>query len=239
MKKNSTLWGLSLCLVLATTTGCDDKPATSAPASAPASAAAYDQTTPVGAVGKMASAMMTGDKKSFMETMAVGDKLRPAVEAMFDMTSSMLGLKTAVVAAYGEEGWQKMGQSSRGPTSVEQLQKQMDQTTATTKGDTATVLTPDGQKIALVRRGGLWMINAEDMPGLTSEQEIRQATMMLKAMADSMREATKKVGQEGVTPETLAQDMNTAMMVAMMSQTMADAASEPATQPAPTTVPAE
>jgi hypothetical protein len=159
---------------------------------------------------------LTGTEAQFLACFDATDEQVKHLKVLFGVMKAGKEFEAAAVAAYGEEGAKKLsgGASSRSPIPTENVDKWVETLTVKVEGDQATVSSPDQPKpLSLVRKNGVWLIK----PGAMTpppEQAAASARMM-KAVAGVYDKMKARIGQEGVTVESLKAEMDAEMMKAM------------------------
>ncbi|NIA07640.1 MAG: hypothetical protein GWP14_08425 [Actinobacteria bacterium] len=174
--------------------------------------------TPQRALENMRSALLAGGKQAFVACFDAPAKQEEMLGALYEFSSVSTQFDEAMTKAYGQEAVKKaMGGANKGM----QLQDEnwLEGVTIKVDGDTATAV-KEGQDDALrlIKKEGLWKINAESMLGgkVRTDEDIERAIKMFQIMAEVVTEVKQKIGQEGYTAEKINQELRQAMMMAMM-----------------------
>ncbi|MGC9454710.1 MAG: hypothetical protein ACP5HU_07580 [Phycisphaerae bacterium] len=85
------------------------------------------------------------------------------------------------------------------------------------EGDKAYGTVPgDDDEMVLIRKDGQWYMDMEAEADFPSGEDAEKMVQMFSSMADIVREKQDRIGEDGVTAESLSEELGVAMMGAMM-----------------------
>ena len=177
--------------------------------------------TPKEAVTNLAKGLANGTEAQFIACFDATEQEAKFLKSTFAMMRATKEFNDAAVAAYGEEDAKKLsgGDMSKSPFPTKDFDKWAETLTINVDGDKASVTAPDQPKpLKLVRKNGAWLVKTEDMPPTSEKTEA--ALKMMGAMADVFTKMKARIGQEGVTAESLKKEMGAEMMKAMFGGAM-------------------
>ena len=170
--------------------------------------------TPKEAIVKFAHALQSGDKAAFLSVVHYPQEAKPAVEAMFDTMSTMMGFMKDLQKEYGEDAVGKMkGKEFPTPEEIES------KATIDEERDTATATLPDGNEpMKLVKKDGGWLVDlSEGLPEADQREEMIKTVGLMKKAVEKAR---ANIGKEGYTAEKVMQEFMGEMMKAAMQKSM-------------------
>jgi hypothetical protein len=199
---------LAACL-LPGLTGCGGKAKTAA-----------GQATPVAAVRKWATCMLEFDKAGFMESLTGSKTELRAAEAFMDYLCTLKDFKDAVVKSYGERGWRAFEQEGGAKLSLNlsDNRQQLDKAQWKVSGDSAEGSLPGESKVLhLTRKSGRWCIHAKDI--LTGgDGDLEKFASTWSRLAALLREKKRRIGQPGVTAESLDKELGADMLPILLGR---------------------
>ena len=187
--------------------------------------------TPKEAMANMAKGLADGNEAQFIACFDATEQEAKFLKSTFAIMKATTEFNAAAVAAYGEEEAKKLsGDMSKSPFPTKDIDKWVETLTINVDGDKASVTAPDQPKpLKLVRKNGAWLVKTEDMPPTSEKTEA--ALKMMGAMADVFTKMKARIGQEGVTAESLKEEMGAEMMKAMFGGAMPPMPTPPPTTP--------
>jgi len=162
--------------------------------------------TPMQALKNFQAAMLSGDKNAIADCVEGSEKHMEFLAATSEMSTVAIRFQDAMKAAYGDDAVRGAGPT---PFDIEGFKIKID-------GDTA-VATKPGETLKLVKKGGLWKIDANTIMSEAELEEAFQAMGMMKAMMEAHKGVMGKIGKEGYSAEKINQEVNKAMGEAMRS----------------------
>jgi hypothetical protein len=177
-----------------------------------------DQSSPESTVRSFFDAMMEGDTDAVGACITGDEKVKRAVMGMAEYMAAMQDFRDAVIAEWGEEGWSHFTESGGAKLSIEDERDKIDRMETRVEGDRAYCALPgESDELVLVRKDGKWYVDAGQLAsGFTGAAS--QSTELFSRMADMLREKQKRIGEEGITAESLDEELGRDMMKAMMGQ---------------------
>ena len=165
--------------------------------------------TPKETVLNMRDALKSNSESAFVACFDATEKQKKMLSSVFNGAQAMMDFQDAVEDAFGEEGAEKVMGAGQAFDAL--LEAGTDDLEVTEDGDKATVAVKgaDDDPMELVRKDGKWFIVFDEEE--PSDEELEQQTKMAEAMAKVFRDMAKKAGEDGMTPEKLNEEMNTAM----------------------------
>ena len=186
--------------------------------------------TPKEAMINMVKGLANGTEAQFLACFDATEQEARFLKSVFAIMKASREFNAAAVAAYGEEGAKKLS-GDKSPFPTKDFDKWAETLTINVDGDKATVTSPDQPKpLKLVRKNGAWLIKADDIPQTPEKAETALKTMGV--MANVFTKMKARIGQEGVTVESLDKEMNAEMMKAMFGGAMPMPTTRPTTRPA-------
>ncbi len=192
-------------------------PAPAAPEATPAPAA-NDENLEVTAVQKtviaFAQAVEKTDEKTFKENIIFTKAEEPMVKTMWAMITEMNGFEKDMKKAYGQKGVDVLKKNhftlaGGTPPTVEDIQTKMQFKVI---GNTAqATLAGQVQPMTLVKTDGKWKVQLFK-PGQMQGPQANMAVTMTNALTKGMKNARKMIGQPGMTPEKVMQEVSKSMM---------------------------
>jgi hypothetical protein len=167
------------------------------------------------AVTAFAKSVETAEEKTFLASIAFTKTEEPIIKTMWGFISEMSGFEKDMKKAYGQKGEEaiKKNQQMRIGASVpslEDIEKKMD---VKVSGNQALASVPNQPPMSLVKQDGKWKVQLFK-PGQMQGPQAQMMTAMMQAMARGVKDARKKIGQPGYTPEKVMQEISKAMMPA-------------------------
>lgn len=171
---------------------------------------------PAEVLDQMTVALLDGNKDEFLSYYQASAAQKQALIGMFDFSQAGMAFRDKFIAAYGQDAWDTFqSDASQGASMSLPERYNPDEVTVDIDGDAAMVTaTDEPQPLQLVRKNGVWLIDAESMVG-PDGQAAKIGTLMSK-MAEIIRDYTNVIGQPGMTPEQLDEEMGMAFLQAMM-----------------------
>lgn len=225
---------LAVTFFAANTRAQDTKPAeaTSKPAEVK-----FDLSTPKGAMKTFMTALMRGDADSAKKAVIAEAAETKFIDEMAAATASFKKLADAAKVKYGDEG------KTIAPFASDDARMDMlDSAQEAVTGDTATVSTPNNEKIPLKKVGDDWKIEMSKMPNIAQMKQALPMFQTMKKMSDEF--AAEISGGKYPTVADAKKAMETKMVEAITAQAVqattttapAPAATQPVA-PAPTAQP--
>ena len=148
-----------------------------------------------------------------MATLSGDDKVKQGFAAMFDYAKAMSEFQEAVVAEYGDQS----GGAFAAPEDMTPFGNiNFDEIEVETDGDTAICIVPgETDEMKLVKEDGKWYLDMNDMMG-SDVEDMDAMVSMFTGMKEALEEVKPKIGQPGVTAESLSMEFQQAMMRTMM-----------------------
>ncbi len=166
------------------------------------------QDSPQAVLRKLQQAMAKGERAMFVECFATrGANHRAAVEALFECVQAAYALRTALRAHYGKDAWEAFMGLLVEPAELRAFVWPPDEDVAATakvaaKGGEASVELPFATEPLSLKLGGVWRVEA-----FPHGSEVRDRPEALARAAEALRGAKDDIGKPGVTPESLAQQV--------------------------------
>jgi len=171
-------------------------------ASTRADAGATAANAVVEALKSFKAAMLSGDKNAIAGCIEGSDKHIEFFAATSDVLAVISRYQDAMQAAYGDDVIRGGG---RRPFDIEGVEIKID-------GDTAVAAKPGSDDVMkLVKKGGLWKIDANAMMPEEKLEQASQTMGMMKAMAEAQKGVMGKIGKEGYSAEKINEEVNKAM----------------------------
>jgi len=167
------------------------------------------QESPQAVLRKLQRALAEGDKAKFLECFATrSEHHADAIAALFDRAQAAARLRTALREAYGKDAWDAFVSCQAKRSEFLAFVWPREEEVAATakiavKGNEAQAELPSGRGLLALKLGGVWRV--EMFPHGSGVRERREA---LARAAAALDQARARIGQEGVTPESLAQEVN-------------------------------
>jgi len=161
--------------------------------------------TPRDAVRGFGAALAEFDYDAIQPFVTGDEADREHLAVFFDWCRVSVEFRSKFLAAYGDDGWAEFNDNEEANVSITQNRNidRFDHVRYEIKGDTAVgVLPNDPQKLHLVSDGRRWSIDLRKTMGYTGEQ-LSDNTRLYSRLADAIRDATPRIGAEGVTPAGL------------------------------------
>jgi len=168
--------------------------------------------TPEQALENFQAAMLAGDKNAIANCMDGSDKQIEFFTATSEMNAVGARFRDAMKKAYGDDVLTGVrGNPMPGQGSLEGFEIKID-------GDTAVATEPARRDVVkLVKKGGLWKIDANAMISEEKLERDSQRMRMMKAMMEAQKAVMGKIGQPGYSAEKINEEFAEAMVEAMRS----------------------
>ena len=166
------------------------------------------QESPQAVLRKLQRALADNDKAKFVECFVTrSEHHATAIEALFERAQAALRLRTALREAYGKNAWDTFVSLQADPAEFAAFAWPRDEDVAATaqvaaKGSEAQVELPSGGGPLALKLEGVWRV--EMFPRGSG---VRDRLDALNHAAAALGQARARIGQEGATPESLAQEV--------------------------------
>lgn len=189
---------LALQAVLAGCKG-EDSPAAQAVVEAPAA-------TPEAALKRLIEGLVAGDETA-LNVVRADAAVRDGLKAGMEFGQAAAEFRTAFVAAYGKEAWEKFQDESHKPGHSNATLDIPDpedhkQATIDEKGDEAFATVPSSpMPIRLIRVEGGWLVDGASFvpPGA----DATKMAQVMRSMALAVRKYKKAIGKPNITPDDI------------------------------------
>jgi len=171
----------------------------------------YSQETPRQAVFRWAAAMYQMDKDAVLATLHGTEREMAFAGDFMDFMTAIHEFREAVLSEWGSDGWRRFTDDGGAKLSYNREWKEDALRDAEIRidGDTAR-LRYEGEMLQLVRREGRWYLDA----GILSQPG--QNPDAFPKIAAALDRARDRVGEEGVTAESLDAELGRSMLEIMM-----------------------
>lgn len=192
--------------------------------------------TPAQALENMQLAIQAGDKEAFVDCFEVNDKQKKVLAAFSGSAIALGEFSRAMAKAYGEEAAIEAmrGVNQNTKFSAENWREELE---IKIDGDTATAVRKGERRgISLLRKDGVWKIDARSMLGADEDISEKDSEMMIKvikATAIATKQTTEKIGQSGYTAKMIVKELEKAIMQASWKTAMEAAGPEGLSLPKP------
>jgi len=177
------------------------------------------QATPKNAVKKFVDGFLEFDKAKVMASVT-GDKLElEALSVFMDYTIAVKNFEKAVTDQYGASGWAHFENEGGAKLSLNLTgnRDKLDSAKIEVDNDHATCTIPgEAQVMNLSRRNGRWYVDAGNALG-TSGTDIKKFIRMWSGMTDLIRKKQQRIGQPGVTAQSLDMELGKELLTVMMT----------------------
>ena len=174
--------------------------------------------TPKDAVSKFIEGMLEFNKAKFMASLT-GEKQELKAASMYmDYMIAVKDFKQAVIKKYGDSGWahfENDGGAKLSLTMTDNRDK-LDAMKVEIDGDKAVCTMPgEAKAVNLLRKNGIWYVNVSDIVttgGMGLEKFIGMWTKMTKLIKGKQQ----RIGQPGVTAQSLDMELGNELMPILM-----------------------
>jgi hypothetical protein len=176
------------------------------------------QATPIGAVKIFSDGFMELDKDKVMASVT-GDK--PQLEALsvfMDYIIAVQDFKQAVIQEYGASGWEYFESEGGAKLSLDMTdnRKMLDSAKIEINGDKAVCNIPgETQPMTLYRQNGLWYVDA-GAAITTNGTDTKKFIRTWSSMVDIIKKKKSRIGQPGITAQSLDQELGAEMLPVLM-----------------------
>jgi len=166
------------------------------------------QESPQAVLRKLQRALADGDKAKFVECFASsGGDHKAAVEALSDRAQAASRLRIALRETYGKNAWDTFVGLQANPAAFAAFVWPRDEDVAAAaqiaiKGSEAQAELPSGGGPLALKLEGVWRVEV-----FPRDNGVRDRRAALAGAAAALDQARARIGQEGATPESLAQEV--------------------------------
>ena len=175
---------------------------------------AGSQATPKDAVEKFVDGLLQFDKAKVTAVVTGNKQQLKAVSAFMDYLIAVRDFKKAITEAYGASGWAHFENEGGAKLSLNLAvsKDRLDSAEIKTNGNKATCTIPgEARAMNLLRKDGVWYVDAAaalDAGGVDLDKFIRMWT----AMTELIRKKHGKIGQPGVTAQSLDMELGNELL---------------------------
>ena len=174
------------------------------------------QDTPKATVEKMFKSLKNGDRVQFMACFEATPEQTEFLNAMAGFGEASKQFEDVCIRKFGEDAWKKSQTGKRGGRPFGE-EPPLDKADVKIDGEKATIALPDqAQPMVLVKKGGIWKIDASALEPATSAEDVKEAAKMMNAMADALKVAAAEADKAGATIESVQAKMAEEIMNVMM-----------------------
>lgn len=171
-----------------------------------------------------AKSVETSDTKTFKENLSYTKADEPVLKIMWAMVTEMNGLEKDMAKAYGQKGVDavKKNQQMRIGASVPSVEDIRNKMKVKVTGNKAKATIPgQARPMSLVKANGKWKVQLFK-PGEMQGPQAQFALAIMTASVKGIKNARKKIGKPGYTPEKVMQEVSKSMTPgpAMMPKNM-------------------
>jgi hypothetical protein len=180
------------------------------------------QATPRDTLNTLYDSIVDLDKSRYMSVLHGTDAELEAASVMMDYFIAISDFRKAVEKEYGSTGWEHFEQEGGARLSVDlaESKEKLDTAEIEVTGEEASCKIPgeEQQAMDLCQKNGLWYIEAGTLVN-TGGTDRNRFTTTWKQMTELIKRKQKKVGQPGVTAESLDAEMGRELIqILMMAQ---------------------
>ena len=174
--------------------------------------------TPAQAVAKMAQAALDGDRQAYFASFEATEAELKALSGVFEFIQAGVRFRDKLIATYGQAAWDTFQADPGGGATINLPDaRSPEDYDVEIAGDAAMCRAPGGQPpIALARVDGQWLIKSASLlpPGANGSD----VGKMMAARAEVVDACAEKIGQDGVTPEILDEQLGEALLHVTLGQ---------------------
>ncbi len=175
------------------------------------------QTTPKGAMTMFIDGFSKLDKSRVMACVTGGEQELKALSVFIDYAIAVKDFQKAIIDQYGASGWAHFENEGGAKLSLDLTgdKNKLDSAKIEVDGNRATCTVPgDAQVMKLLRKDGLWYVDAGSAlasGGTDAGEFIR----LWSAMTHLIRKKQQRIGQPGVTPQSLDMELGKELLGVM------------------------
>jgi hypothetical protein len=179
---------------------------------------AGSQATPRDTLNTFYDSVVEADKAKFMSVMKGTDSELEVASALMDYFIAVSNFKKAIIKKYGASGWSHFEESGGAKLSMDLAGRKeiLDAAKIEVTGEKASCTVPgEAQALHLSKKDGLWYIETGKLID-TGGMDSRQFTNVWRGMAELIKSKQKRIGQAGVTAESLDKELGGEMVRIIM-----------------------
>ena len=175
--------------------------------------------TPRDTVNTLYDSIVDLDKSRFMSVLRGTDAELEAASVLMDYFIAISDFRKAVEKEYGSKGWAHFENEGGARLSVDlaERKEKLDAAKIDVTGDKASCTVPgEVQVMDLCRKDGMWYIEAGTLVN-TGGMDTSTFTTTWKQMTELIKSKQQRVGQPGVTAESLDEEMGRELIQILMA----------------------
>ena len=174
--------------------------------------------TPKEAVSKFLEGMLELDKAKFTGSLTGTETELKAASVYIDYMIAVKDFKQAVIDNYGISGWAHFENDGGAKLSLNMTDNRdkLDSMKVVVDGDRATCTMPgEAKAVNLLRKDGLWYVDVSDVI-TTGGVDLDKFIGMWTRMTELIKKKQQRVGQSGVTAQSLDMELGNELMPVLM-----------------------
>jgi len=174
--------------------------------------------TPKDAVSKLFEGMLEFDKSKFTGSLTGTKTELKAASVFMDYMIALRDFKQAVIDKYGTSGWAHFENKGGAKLSLDMTDNrdQLDSMKVEIDGDKAVcTMTGEAKTVNLLRKNGVWYVNVSDVV-TTGGVDLEKFIGTWTKMAELIKAKQQRIGQPGVTAQSLDMELGNEMMPILM-----------------------
>jgi hypothetical protein len=163
--------------------------------------------------------MMAVDGEALLEVLEATEAEARYVRAVFEVTRLNRAFKKRIIETYGEEGWTEFNDEADANLSfdVSVTEDTWANVEIEETGDTAVAGMPGSEdELRLRRVDGEWRITAGALLNVDANLNMDQSSALFENVSKIIAEYFPRIGEPGVTPQTLDQEMGQEILTALI-----------------------
>ena len=179
----------------------------------------YSQKTPQDALKTFVECFNNGDRKNFLGLISGSPYTSEVMLIVFDYTAAAKSFNKAVMDAYGSEAAQKAIKGyPPAPSMFDSWRDKLNTMEFKQKNNIATCIVPDKlNPLTFIRKESKWYVDPNIVVLDTNKDTIEMLRGSMPKMTQAIKDAQKKVGQAGVTAQSLGEELATKIKAILRS----------------------
>ena len=173
--------------------------------------------SPQDAVEQVVAAAKTQDRGAILLLIDATPEERDFFDAIFDVGITTERFKQAMIAAYGEAGWQEF--NDKGGARLDfyfRVDADSEQAKIREQGETATAVL-NGKEVELIKKDGRWYFDATSMVTTSNDGDPEKVAKLMRGMEAIVKRYEARIGEEGLTAERIDQEMGRDAIALLLS----------------------